>query len=88
MEHEPDTINTLDQDQPDVELMSRALSYLDGLPISMQNKDYQDIVRKMAVYLENFCNHRIIEDDIDTSPESSKKVFYCELCFQPFSSKK
>jgi hypothetical protein len=77
-----------ESDQPDVELISRALSYLDGLPISMQNKDYQDIVRKMAVYLENYCNHRIVEDDVDTSPESSKKIFYCELCYQPFQSKK
>jgi hypothetical protein len=76
-----------ESDQPDVELMSRALSYLDGLHISMQNKDYQDIVRKISVYLEKFCNHRIVEDDVDTSPESSKKVFYCEICFQPFQSK-
>ena len=74
-------------DQPDVELMSRALSYLDGLPISMQNKDYQDIVRKMSIYLEKFCNHRIVQDNIDTAPETSKTVFYCEICYQPFSSK-
>ena len=78
----------LEQDQPDVELMSRALSYLDGLPISMQNKEYELIVKKMATYLSNHCKHRIIEDYIDTSPESSKKVFYCEICYQSFTSKK
>jgi hypothetical protein len=78
----------LDREQPDVELMSRALSYLDGLPISMQNKEYESIVRKMATYLTNHCKHRIVEDNIDTAPESSKTVFFCEICYQPFQSKK
>lgn len=87
MEQENETINSLEQDTPDVVLMARALSYLDGLHISLQNKDYEFIVRKMVDYLANYCDHRIIEDDIDTAPDSSKKVFYCEICYQPFSSK-
>jgi len=87
MEQENEIINSLEHDTPDIVLMSRALSYLDSLHISMQNKDYELIIRKMVDYLANYCNHHIIEDDIDTAPDSSKKVFYCEICYQPFSSK-
>jgi len=77
----------LDYEQLDVELMSRALSYLDGLPISLQSKQYQSIVRKMVTYLIENCKHRIVEDNIDTAPESSKTVFFCEICYQPFQNK-
>ena len=73
--------------QPDVELISRALTYLGGLPNSLRNQEYALIVKLSKEYLAKYCQHRIIEDDIDTGPDSSKRIFYCELCYESFPKK-
>jgi hypothetical protein len=67
--------------------MSRALAYLGGLPISLQNKEYSLIVKLANDYLKKYCQHEIVEDYIDTAPESCKKIFYCELCYKTFPEK-
>jgi hypothetical protein len=67
-----------------IEVMSRALSYLNGLPSSMQNTEFSDIVKRMTDYLNRYCKHSIVEDDVDLTPESSKRIYYCELCMQTF----
>jgi hypothetical protein len=77
----------MDSEQYDVELISRALAYLDGLPIHLQNQEYSIIVKLANEYLKKHCRHKIVEDYIDTGPESSKKIFYCELCYQSFNKK-
>lgn len=69
----------------DVELMSRALSYLNGLPGSSQNAQYKKIVESIENYLKTNCQHKLIEDLIDTAPDSSKKIIYCEKCMQTFA---
>ena len=77
----------METEQPDIDLMARALAFLDGLPISMQNTEYATIVKLANQYLTTYCKHKIIEDYIDTGPESSKKIHYCELCYKSFSQK-
>jgi hypothetical protein len=74
------------ENQEDIELMSRALAYLDGLPKSLQNNDYGIIVQLVNEYLRKNCKHSIIEDLVDTAPNSSKQIFYCQLCYQTFDS--
>jgi hypothetical protein len=69
----------------DIELMSRALSYLSGLPPSSQTPEYAKIVESIHNYLNNNCQHKLIEDLIDTAPESSMKIIYCEKCMQTFA---
>lgn len=34
----------------------------------------------------DICEHRIIEDLIDISPDSSKYIYYCEKCYECFSN--
>ena len=67
-----------------IETMSRALSSLNTVSVIMQNQEYKSIVESIKRYLDNNCQHRIIEDDIDTGPESSKRIFYCENCYLTF----
>jgi hypothetical protein len=76
----------LEMDTPiDIELMSRALSYLNGLPSSSQSPEYKKIVESIHNYLNNNCQHKLVEDLIDTAPESSTKIVYCEKCMQTFA---
>lgn len=37
--------------------------------------------------LKNDCAHVYVEDEIDLSPEKSKKITYCEKCMSCFSGK-
>jgi len=71
-----------------IESMSRALSTLNTVPISDQAQEYKAIVESIKIYLTNNCQHCIVEDDVDTGPESSKKIFYCETCYLTFPTNK
>lgn len=77
----------MDSQHCDVELMSKALAYLGGLPTSLQNKEYALIVNLANDYLKKHCQHEIVDDYIDTGPESCQKIFYCELCCHTFPEK-
>ena len=37
--------------------------------------------------ITNTCAHHIIEDLIDITPDHSKYVYYCEKCYECFTSK-
>ena len=67
----------------DMELMSRALSYLDGLPQALQNSEYKKIIELINNYLKN-CKHKIVEDYIDTDADTTKRILYCEYCNKTF----
>jgi len=74
-------------EQPDIELMTRAKIYLSGLPLSKQNTEYSTIVELINEYIVKRCVHQVVEDDIDISSESSKKIYYCKHCYQTFDNK-
>jgi hypothetical protein len=74
-------------EQPDIELMSRAKTYLSGLPLLNQNAEYSKIVKLVNAYIDKHCVHQVVEDDIDISSESSKKIYYCKKCYTNFDSK-
>jgi formamidopyrimidine-DNA glycosylase len=71
-----------------IESMSRALLTLNTVPIHEQTQEYKAIVESIKIYLNENCEHCIIEDDIDTGPESSKKIFYCKTCYLTFPPSK
>jgi len=71
-------------DYHSIELMSKALSYLESVPYSLQDPEYKSIVISIAKYLILNCKHEVIEDHIDTSSESSMKILYCKHCMQTF----
>ena len=37
--------------------------------------------------MSKMCSHTIIEDTIDIDPDTSKQIFYCEICFATFDVK-
>jgi hypothetical protein len=73
--------------QHNIVFMSSALSSLNSLPENKQSSEYKAIIESIKKYLNENCEHCIIEDDVDTGPESSKKIFYCENCYLSFDTK-
>jgi len=82
---EDDTpIEQLVDQQYDIELLVRAKTYLDFLPIRLQDPDYKNIVELLNVYINTKCKHRIVCDSIDVSCDESRQIRYCDLCFKTF----
>ena len=71
-------------EQHNIVFMSSALSSLNSLPENKQSSEYKAIIESIKKYLNENCEHCIIEDDVDTGPESSNKIFYCENCYLTF----
>ena len=67
--------------------MSSALCSLNSLPQNKQQSEYKSIIESIKKYLNENCEHCIIEDDVDTGTESSKRIFYCEKCYLTFYTK-
>lgn len=73
-------------DNQHVIFMSSALCSLNSLPEKNQSLEYKAIIESIKKYLNENCEHCIIEDDVDVGPESSKKIFYCETCYLTFNA--
>ena len=67
-----------------VDFIARAKTYVDSLPVQLQNEDYNTIVTKINEYLKKYCVHRIVTDSIDIDYDRSQTIRYCECCFQTF----
>lgn len=42
--------------------------------------DVEDILTKINIKICDLCNHSIVEDFIDISPDKSVRIQYCEIC--------
>jgi len=48
-------------------------------------KDYCRIIQEMNNYLKKYCNHKIVDDWIDTDPDNGgQNIKYCMKCFMTF----
>lgn len=45
---------------------------------------YKNKLKNICNILENNCNHIVVEDSIDISPDISKNIKYCEICETTF----
>jgi len=70
-----------------IEVLNNALTLLNQIDSSSQNSEYKQIIFLINQYLRKYCAHNIIEDDIDITPELSKRIYYCEYCMQTFIDK-
>jgi len=43
-----------------------------------------DILKKVQLYIEKYCDHEVIDDLIDIDPDRSKTIFYCSKCETTF----
>ena len=67
-----------------IDVMVRAKSYLDGIPVLLQDSEYKEILNLVNKYILKNCNHNIIEDTIDITLDKSKTIYYCEKCMLCF----
>ena len=48
------------------------------------DSELQAICDLMDKYIENNCQHHIVYDTIDISPDASQTIRYCEYCEKNF----
>lgn len=73
-------------DEPDVESIRTALQYLKAL-VQNPNEEFSNICKLMENYITNNCNHNIVEDSIDITPDKSQTIFYCNKCMKTMEKK-
>jgi len=54
---------------------------LDNQPQFAKNQDYLHIYNSIKEYCKKYCNHNIITDTIDITPDRSQNIRYCSICF-------
>lgn len=47
----------------------------------LKNSEYKHIYTLVQEYLKKNCNHNIVKDYIDISPDESKDIYYCSHCY-------
>lgn len=50
-----------------------------------KTQEYNEIYNSIKNFLLKYCKHSVVEDYIDVTPDTSKKVYYCEKCNLTFS---
>jgi hypothetical protein len=48
--------------------------------------DIQQIYELVVNYIDSNCQHNIITDYIDISPELGYNIHYCDICMKTFQS--
>jgi hypothetical protein len=78
------TMNTINPKPTpdDIRLLVSSQISLSSHPIEKQNIHYRRILKSIEDYLRTYCNHNYVYDWIDVDVEQSKRVYYCEHCFQ------
>ena len=64
----------------DVYAMMKAIESIERVDISDRNGLYRQIHQLMENYLDQFCNHHIVTDLIDITPDRSQTIRYCLHC--------
>jgi hypothetical protein len=70
--------------EPCVVQMVRAKFILSDICEKDRNEDYQYIVSQIGIFLQKYCNHEIVKDLIDTTPDTSETIHYCMVCEETF----
>jgi hypothetical protein len=65
--------------------LCRAKNILKNLMPSSK-KEIVEIYEKISSYIDKNCKHILVRDSIDISPDISKPIIYCEVCFRTFDS--
>ena len=70
----------MDSENQNIFFMKIAFENLKRLPETLRDDNYANIIDTLFNYLNDNCNHKIIEDSIDINEETSQQIFYCEHC--------
>ena len=67
-----------------IQEMVSALARLKYCYQSKNDNDWKTICILMEQYIETHCQHDIINDVIDISPDASQTIRYCKYCEKTF----
>ena len=73
-----------DPNSDEVKSLIRVKLILDQIPEPDQSIEYKNIVQLIHNFLHVQCQHEIIMDYIDISPDNSERIFYCKRCLESF----
>ena len=88
MEHntdKPSTVNAIsDGNATNIRIMVSVKTILET-PYNKENDpEYLQIVKLVNTYIETKCQHQVVYDWIDTTPDDSKMIRYCIHCYKTF----
>lgn len=78
------------EQKQDIDIMLKIQTCLTEIPLNLRNDDYDEIAKLVDNYvckrqssggIETQCEHNIIRDDIDLTPDSSMVIYYCTKCY-------
>lgn len=64
-----------------VNAMVRVREILQSITVGQQVGSYREIYRLVECYISANCLHEYIEDYIDISLDSTKRIMYCKHCY-------
>ena len=96
--HDEDNINNHDENEINDEDINNIIHFKAALESSSfyldtnsirdsteKFKDYCRIIQEMNNYLKKYCDHKIVDDWIDTHPDNGgQNIKYCTICFMTF----
>ena len=75
-----------DPNSYEVNVLIRVKQMLEKIPEPEQSIEYKNIVQLIIDFLHVQCQHEIMMDYIDTSPDNSQPIFYCRRCLESFDN--
>ena len=66
----------------DIDVMYSIKVKLEQISSVASNEDFVNIKKAVDAYLEKHCEHKFINDYIDTTPDSGMSVRYCIHCYK------
>jgi hypothetical protein len=62
---------------------------LEAIQVEEEFPEMKKHIQELLVYvdkrLKELCKHEYEEDDVDISPETSKRITYCKICMCTFA---
>lgn len=71
-----------DYNSDEVRTMIRAKTIMDRIPETEQSVEYKTIIQMIQTFLHDKCQHEIVIDNIDVTPDKSITIFYCKHCLE------
>jgi hypothetical protein len=69
-----------DPNSDETKILIRVKSIMDHIPANEQSIEYKFIVQMIHTLIEQTCQHEIVRDLIDISPDKSETIYYCRHC--------
>lgn len=76
---------TMNDNSNNVFLLVQAQNILsNGGFTTTKNTDFKEIYEKISECIDKYCIHHLVHDTIDITPDHSKQITYCDVCFKTF----